>query len=72
LALGKEGPLVHTGACIASLIGQVRLKKPFTYQEGNRLIVFIKITKFLSAYLALMHKTFIFLDSFHVFYFGQY
>jgi H+/Cl- antiporter ClcA len=24
LALGKEGPLVHTGACIASLLGQVR------------------------------------------------
>lgn len=24
LALGKEGPLVHTGACIASLFGQVR------------------------------------------------
>uniref|UniRef100_A0A0E0KHS0 Chloride channel protein n=1 Tax=Oryza punctata TaxID=4537 RepID=A0A0E0KHS0_ORYPU len=23
LALGKEGPLVHTGACIASLLGQV-------------------------------------------------
>ena len=23
LALGKEGPLVHTGACIASLVGQV-------------------------------------------------
>ena len=23
LALGKEGPLVHTGACIASLFGQV-------------------------------------------------
>jgi chloride channel 7 len=22
LALGKEGPLVHTGACIASLLGQ--------------------------------------------------
>jgi len=25
LALGKEGPLVHTGACIASLLGQVRI-----------------------------------------------
>lgn len=25
LALGKEGPLVHTGACIASLFGQVRV-----------------------------------------------
>ena len=25
LALGKEGPLVHTGACIASLLGQVSL-----------------------------------------------
>jgi H+/Cl- antiporter ClcA len=23
LALGKEGPLVHTGACIASVLGQV-------------------------------------------------
>lgn len=23
LALGKEGPLVHIGACIASLLGQV-------------------------------------------------
>lgn len=22
LAVGKEGPLVHTGACIASLLGQ--------------------------------------------------
>ncbi|KAE8703056.1 Chloride channel protein CLC-d [Hibiscus syriacus] len=25
LALGKEGPLVHTGACIASLLGQLEL-----------------------------------------------
>lgn len=24
LALGKEGPLVHTGACIASVLGQVK------------------------------------------------
>ncbi|XP_042450510.1 chloride channel protein CLC-d-like isoform X1 [Zingiber officinale] len=27
LALGKEGPLVHTGACIASLLGQGGTKK---------------------------------------------
>eukprot|EP00897_Mesotaenium_endlicherianum_P000758 jgi/Mesen1/10683/ME000009S10476 len=26
LALGKEGPLVHTGACIASLLGQVGVR----------------------------------------------
>lgn len=29
LALGKEGPLVHTGACIASLLGQVSTYCPF-------------------------------------------
>nr|CAD1837677.1 unnamed protein product [Ananas comosus var. bracteatus] len=36
LALGKEGPLVHTGACIASLLGQIfdeLGKKGFTSTE---------------------------------------
>ncbi|KAL4322032.1 hypothetical protein AHAS_Ahas14G0169900 [Arachis hypogaea] len=35
LALGKEGPLVHTGACIVSLLGQVRVAAVFRAPVGG-------------------------------------
>ncbi|CAN6677115.1 unnamed protein product [Malus baccata var. baccata] len=38
LALGKEGPLVHTGACIASLLGQVSTYCLFSNYFGHILI----------------------------------
>lgn len=38
LALGKEGPLVHIGACIASLLGQVSITPIFLFY--NCIILF--------------------------------
>lgn len=40
LALGKEGPLVHIGACIASLLGQVSI------QYLTLLVFFFSMTAF--------------------------
>ena len=42
LALGKEGPLVHTGACIASLVGQVSkrlFQLPWAYLPKLALLI---------------------------------
>lgn len=39
LALGKEGPLVHTGACIASLLGQV--SRVFIYLLIHLLVILV-------------------------------
>ena len=57
LALGKEGPLVHTGACIASLLGQVRTHcMKYSVMLEQLFSILRKQAKFLSVDLGWIHE----------------